>query len=131
MSFFLEDIEELGRPRSAWIQLDEPLPGVEVEVGYASPVEAQRWRNRLRSHGILDRSDNIAAGQEKAYCKAFCDQYVRGWRGIKVKATDEPAPYDPSRMVLILMTVTSAFRTLNEAVGQEVRFFTRNGSGST
>lgn len=131
MSLFVEDIEELGRPRSAFVALDGPAEGVEIEVCYATPVEAQRWRNRLRSRGILNKNDDIASGQEKAYCEEFVRQYVRGWRGVNVKATGEPAPYDAGRMALILTTVSSAFRMLNEAVGQEVRFFTRNGSGST
>ena len=121
--------------RTSWLKLSGPLDGVEVLVQYASPVEGEKFRRRMRSFGIMrdvkNGTEEIAEGRTRDYLVQFCQTYVKDWKGVTTKESGEPAPYSAEKLADVMGAVGSAFREIHAAIGREESFFGNGGDGST
>ena len=134
------DLDDIARPKTRWVDLgpqfheagpDGSTLKVEVLVTAATPRGSQRFRNRLTRDGVLRKDGTVADGQEDAFALALAREYVTDWRGpIKLGDQADP-PYAPERMARVFSFSPNALKAVDEAVGDETRFFGQNGKGPT
>jgi hypothetical protein len=123
------NLDDFGGVKTRWVALSGPLTGVEVLVQYASPEEGDRFRRRMRSHGILRDSGEIADGRMLDHWTEFCSTFVKDWRG-DVSRGGKPAEYSPKDLALVMLAVGSALREITEAVARQDAFFANGDSSS-
>ena len=127
------DLERIGDVPRRWLRLNGLLDGVEVELRHTGPRDQERWRQRLVRDGVMKMSADapggvkINTGREDAFFKAYAEQYITDWKG---DITPKGTPYDAEKMGQVLGAYTDAFTQIRDAVGEEVSFFSENGSAS-
>lgn len=126
--------DDFSAGKSEWIDFD----GFGFQVRYASPVEGQRFRNRLVHLGICSKDDPLPRmGREKAFFEALTEKYVIGWRGILPHPNGgEPinldaVPYSSVDMAKVLSARGDVWKRVTDAIGDAESFFGKNGHVQT
>ena len=121
------DLNELTGPREAWAAYG----GVEFLLRYSSPRIADRFRQRLVADGIVGKDGNLNAGRDDAFYLAYAREYVLDWRGNIDAAAGQDASYTPEKMATVLSGMRKVFTFITECIGEDDRFFGKNGTQPT
>lgn len=120
--------EDLDRERTRWLKMTSPAGTIELLVKYASPREAERFRQKLVREGIMkvkDGTHTINTGRDRDFFREYAAYYVLNWRG------DIEVDYNPDQMALLLSASNTAYEQLAAAISDEASFFTGNDNAST
>jgi hypothetical protein len=129
------DIDQIGTTENEklrWYPMRHPLSGIELLVRYASPTRQTEFRRLCLRKGVAChvRGGGIEAAEGRFgdFLVEMARFYVVDWRGVTVKETGEPAPYDAVRLGKVLGALGSALEDLNTAIS-EGEFFFESGDG--